>query len=123
MISLIAISAVLAVVTIWSRKETRARMLAVLIFVLFVPLAFFTEQQILGHARECNIKVQSEILGYKIDEPLIYIMTDEPLLCHMPYSDKKAEDLQQERQEGNRLVIYPNEIIELELPRGLPEKQ
>lgn len=122
MISLIAISAVLAVVTIWSRKETRARMLAVLIFVLFVPLAFFTEQQILGHARECNIKVQSEILGYKIDEPLIYIMTDEPLLCYMPYSDKKAEDLQQEKQEGNRLVIYPNEIIELEFPRGLPEK-
>lgn len=118
--------AILASITIWSRRETHWRLVAVLMALWAIPASYQLEQVVLGNPRSCQTIVKkTQIAGFVIQQPKIYLLTNDLVFCYMDYSDKDAEMLESEhiRVDGvPGFVTMDGERLGIEFPKELPKK-
>lgn len=99
---------------IWSRKETRARLYAVLSFVAAVPISALILISSLGrpvpmidYISKPSSEVEVEIIGFRSEPGVgIYVLVGEdfktPTFYFLPWSGRVAADLEQAKEEAQR---------------------
>ena len=99
-------------ITIWSRRPTNARLLAIVLLVPLSLLAFGTVAINLGNPSICwsgyNIPTgKLDVLGFKvIRNDRIFLTLDtgrrEPFTCSIPFSNANAEGLEGAKRNGQK---------------------
>lgn len=124
-IGLIFWAAVLSIVCIWSRQDTKGRSAAIALFLISIPAIFGLFSQTLGNPRPYTWEqlktfknVDYLILGYKIDyEKAIYIYLNregEPLSLVLEWNQETAQELQDVMKEvgpeGRGIMTIPRKF-------------
>lgn len=126
---------VMATIVVWSRMKSKLRGLAVIYFVVVVPVASLAVWPVLGKPVPVvkGITLPSgrwTVLGHKVDKPrgVIYLMLDmgddEPTLIVVPYSKDTEERMQQIANAYGTGVFSPGDdsVKPLSEPRALAPK-
>ncbi len=108
---ILGLLAVFAWMTVWARRDTRVRWVAIVLFLLGVPLMLLGELEMLGWHKPLwaawRIPSESRILAQKmIEGEGIYLYLDvdgsEPRAVVLPWSARTAERLQKAMRESAR---------------------
>ena len=119
----IFLGALLAGITVWSRRRLRWRIMSVAVFALFVPIVFLAFTHLLSRAKPIDLtffETATEVAMVKgahfIDGKGIYLWlmvpwADEPRYYIMPWGQETAEELQdalreaEENQSGVEMLL------------------
>lgn len=103
--AIVALFAILALIAVWSRRETVARAIAVIAFIVAVPTSFVAVATSLGWSTPVIPYVtaspgkEARVLGYKNVEGVgIYVLLDmgagEPRYYWLPWNKERASELE-----------------------------